>query len=319
MTPEAALRSASAEALETHMQRLRTILVGLDFENGQLTQGSTAAARQALWLAQHTGARVDFMHSAKGGLSAPDLERANEEVEALRAAHGTGVTTSQLIVDDEVPALSLTRRVLRGEGDLVVIAKRNHGKHDDRKLGSVSIELVRNCPAPVWVIKPDHEPVHGSVLAATDLSAVGDRATEYGAFLAAAEQCDLCVVHAWQVPMELQLEASRLSSEETAARKKEITEAAAAHIRGVNGLDALGDKVELYLPCDSPDRAILQLATERNPDLVVMGTVSRGGIAGVIVGNTAEKLLYKLDCSILTVKPADFACPVSVDSAVEAE
>jgi universal stress protein E len=42
----------------------------------------------------------------------------------------------------------------------------------------------------------------------------------------------------------------------------------------------------------------------------VMGTISRGGIPGVLVGNTAERLLPRLDCSLLTVKPEDFVCPV---------
>lgn len=301
------------------MQRLRTILVGLDFEGGKLTEGSTAAARQALWLAQRTGARIDFLHSTAKGLPAEARDGANAEVKALCAAHGSGVTTSALIVGEDAPATGLMRRVLRGEADLVVVAKRNQRKHDDRKLGSVTIELLRNCPAPVWVVRPDHETTHRTVLAATDLTAVGDRATEYGAFIAQAEQCDLCIVHAWQVPMELQLAPARLDEDETTRRKQEITKAAAAHIRGVSGVDALGDRVELYLPNDSPDSAILRVNDEKNPDLVVMGTISRGGLAGVLVGNTAEKLLYKLDCSILTVKPVDFVCPLSIDDAVEAK
>ena len=93
------------------MQRLRTILVGLDFENGELTEGSSAAARQAFWLAQRTDARVELRHSATSGLPADDLARYKEQVDALRTAHGAGVTTSELLVDDEAPATSLIRRV----------------------------------------------------------------------------------------------------------------------------------------------------------------------------------------------------------------
>jgi universal stress protein E len=48
-------------------------------------------------------------------------------------------------------------------------------------------------------------------------------------------------------------------------------------------------------------------------DLIVMGTISRAGIAGLSVGNTAERMLGHLDCSMLTVKPADFVCPVHLD------
>jgi hypothetical protein len=45
-------------------------------------------------------------------------------------------------------------------------------------------------------------------------------------------------------------------------------------------------------------------------DLVVRGTISRAGIAGLSIGNTAERMLGHLDCSMLTVKATDFVCPV---------
>jgi len=63
----------------------------------------------------------------------------------------------------------------------------------------------------------------------------------------------------------------------------------------------------------APTKAILRVVEGVHPDLVVMGTIARGGIAGMLVGNTAERLLQRLDCSLLTVKPADFVCPVELD------
>jgi nucleotide-binding universal stress UspA family protein len=44
-----------------------------------------------------------------------------------------------------------------------------------------------------------------------------------------------------------------------------------------------------------------------------MGTVSRTGVAGLLIGNTAEKLLQKVNCSVLAVKPDDFSTPVGLD------
>jgi len=48
-------------------------------------------------------------------------------------------------------------------------------------------------------------------------------------------------------------------------------------------------------------------------DVVVLGTRGRSGLAGTVVGNTAEKVFNTTECSILAVKPADFVCPVSPD------
>ena len=47
-----------------------------------------------------------------------------------------------------------------------------------------------------------------------------------------------------------------------------------------------------------------------DPDLVVLGAISTGGLAGMLIGSTAEKLIYQLDCSLLVVKPEDFVCPI---------
>ena len=47
-------------------------------------------------------------------------------------------------------------------------------------------------------------------------------------------------------------------------------------------------------------------------DVVVMGTLSRSGPAGVLIGNTAEKVLARIDCSVLAVKPEAFTTPVRI-------
>ena len=45
-------------------------------------------------------------------------------------------------------------------------------------------------------------------------------------------------------------------------------------------------------------------------DLIIMGTVGRVGIPGLIIGNTAESILEQTKCSILAIKPEGFKTPV---------
>ncbi|MGI9383250.1 MAG: universal stress protein, partial [Methyloligellaceae bacterium] len=54
------------------------------------------------------------------------------------------------------------------------------------------------------------------------------------------------------------------------------------------------------------------VAEKLHADLVVMGTVARAGIEGFLIGNTAESVLARLDCSVLAVKPPGFATPVAL-------
>jgi nucleotide-binding universal stress UspA family protein len=48
---------------------------------------------------------------------------------------------------------------------------------------------------------------------------------------------------------------------------------------------------------------IADFATAHHTELLVVGTVARSGVAGRIIGNTAEAVLSQLPCSMLVVKP----------------
>ena len=61
------------------------------------------------------------------------------------------------------------------------------------------------------------------------------------------------------------------------------------------------------------DDVIPEFAEQHRVDLIVMGTVSRTGIPGFFIGNTAEKILHRIDCSVLAVKPEGFISPVQLD------
>ena len=41
-----------------------------------------------------------------------------------------------------------------------------------------------------------------------------------------------------------------------------------------------------------------------------MGTLARTGIEGYLIGNTAETVLQRVECSVLTTKPDGFVSPV---------
>jgi universal stress protein E len=56
---------------------------------------------------------------------------------------------------------------------------------------------------------------------------------------------------------------------------------------------------------------IPERAERKRADLIVMGTLSRSGVRGFLMGNTAEKILQKVDCSVLAVKPDGFVTPVN--------
>ena len=72
-------------------------------------------------------------------------------------------------------------------------------------------------------------------------------------------------------------------------------------------------KPHLHLIEGDPDDCIPELAMEQGIDLLVMGSVCRTGIAGFLIGNTAEEVLNQVDCSVLTLKPEGFVTPVILE------
>lgn len=299
------------------MRSLRRILVGIDLDDAWRAVRSTSerAGRCAAELAARTGARVVLYHSTwydvheermrlVGGLG--DEGRAG--IDALRgrlASTGGGVEVD-VEIGDERPWLGLIRRA--GRGDLVVVGRRRESTRDGA-LGSVTVKCLRKCPASVWVARPDGPPLPSKVIAATDLSPVGDRAVRYALSFAELAGAEVHVVHAWSVPIRLQLEAERVGPVEHARRLREIEANAEQHVRRALA-DVDGERLHLLLSNDAPSHAIRAAVEALQADLLVMGTVSRGGIAGLLVGNTAEKLLGRVSCAILAIKPADFRSPV---------
>jgi universal stress protein E len=287
----------------------RRIAAGVDL--GASRRGPTPGSRRALdearALARRWGSRLTLVHSSRAD-EHWDPEHGWVFVDGNAPGSGAVLEAlarevgAELRVVHEDPDLALARLAQRGEADLVVVGKRSVPGVDGRRLGSVALKCLRSCPCPVWVVDPDASPGPRRVLAATDLSPVGDRVLEAAAAVAA--DAELHVLHALQVPLSAQMEDAE-STWIAGARWR-----AEAHVaRRLAGTPWAG-KVTLHVAPTSPTEAILDAARALVPDLVVLGTISRGGLAGLLVGNTAERVLPHLDGSLLVVKPADFVSPI---------
>jgi universal stress protein E len=308
------------------MEHCQRILVGLDLTGDAVSPGSWNALEQGLWLARSVGGSVTFLHSvfrpryrdADGALrpvgpDRPDARGAAALGRALAEARRLGVP-AELEVTTERAWLDATRRALRGEIDLVVVGKRNESATDGRALGPVAVKLLRKCPCPVWAVKPGHDLVHRCVLAASDLSPVADEAVGHAAWIAGRGECQLTVVHAWTTPLDLRDLREELEAEEYAERRDALRERAGTHIRaGIAAGPAPEVECEVLFGKGRPAGVIREAVDHLDPDLLVMGTVSLPDLPGRSLGSTAERVLDRVDCSLLALKPAQFRSSVSLD------
>jgi universal stress protein E len=161
----------------------------------------------------------------------------------------------------------------------------------------------------VWAVKAGSDAIPTRILAATDAGEVGARVVRYAGFLAEQLGAELHVAHAIQLPMTVQVKGVETEEQFERRRCKEL----AAMFETQLAEGGFTGEASFELGITAPTKGITKVAKRIDPDLVIMGTIGRAGVAGVLVGNTAERLLQRLDCSLLTLKPEDFVCPVDAD------
>ncbi len=304
------------------MPHIERILVGVDLHPLEQTvrSGSAKAAEQAAWVAARAHAKLVLLHSTflddaaelpPGGLSAEEGQPTAEgwvALETLRQACESSGVEATIHLSAERPWLALARMAMRGGADLVVAGKRETEEREPRKLGTVASKLMRKCPGPVWLVKPGHDLQHKLVLAASDLTPLGDEVVRWAGWVVEGEDCSVHVVHAYQPPrgspaMDAAEQADRLEEQRTSALRSILA--------ALEGID-LDRAPVLHVGRNTPYNAILEAIEHLHPDLLVMGTISRSE-KGMLLGNTAERLLDRVDCSLLTLKPANFVSPVEPD------
>lgn len=132
---------------------------------------------------------------------------------------------------------------------------------------------------------------------------------ELGSSMAQLQQAQLHVVHAAEFRELDYMFPANVSVE----RKQSYQQEAQAHIEAQLAEFDLPQPAQLHFINDAPDSAIVRCVEQHDIDLLVMGTVARTGIPGLITGNTAERLLPRIPCSVLAVKPPGFQSPVVLD------
>lgn len=238
-----------------------------------------------------------------------------QEAAAAVKLHGVRPGTRLLIGE---PFLEIIRDVIEQQRDLVIMTAEGKGGLKQWLFGSTSSHLMRKCPCPVLVLKPGVKRRFRRIMAAIDPEVTGEtRDTlnglilELASSLSAGEEAELHIVHAWQLFGEQILRGRGGMSAESVDR--EVRSEANRRRQSVEALLAkhVATTYRLQLPKGPAAETIPRLVSKLGIDLLIMGTVCRTGIPGFIIGNTAERVLDAVDCSVLTVKPEGFVSPIA--------
>ena len=306
------------------MEPFRSILVDID-----ATDRAQPALERAARLARSSGARLTIvdvtgvpsyarpylpagLEAEMGGRRRGDLARLAEGITGIpveaRLLEGRGTTA----LVDEVLASGHDLVVREGARDLVAPRR--------EPSGAVNTELLRRCPCSVLLVGPGGAAGQPRIAAAVDTSAevggeadqaLNARIAETASLMAELEGGTVTLLHAWEVLAETTVR--RLASPDgysgyLADARRRAEDDFARFARSLGGRLS-GARAEMRR--GEPEDVIPEFVVAEGIDLVVMGSVARRGIPGFVIGNTAERVLPRLPCSLLVVKPGDSAAPGS--------
>lgn len=320
------------------MKRFQNILYVIEAQGFQ-----EAGLARALSLAKNNQARLTLVHVlpeerlglflASQGLSAAEFKNAvvaerRAWIESLVAPHANELACHIEVLTGKM-FIEVIRAALRHDHDLVIKTAENPD-WSQLLFGSDDMHLMRKCPCPVWLMRPEDKPNYRCIVAAIDVDvlqtkpdeqALNDRILELAFSLALSDFAELHLVHVWDAPdagfVSLWANDPDMTEhniiEDEHSRHKVAMHRLTHRLRervGAQTYDYLSPRV--HLPMGTARTQVPRLVERLKADMVVMGTVARTGIPGFIIGNTAEAVLHQLQCSVLALKPPGFVSPVTL-------
>ena len=145
-----------------------------------------------------------------------------------------------------------------------------------------------------------------TILVPTDFSPDAQAALVKAKDLARALGSRLVILHAYRVDIAMSTPGlgggfilpDRFYQELRASATSRVEALAAATVK--DGVKAEGIAVE-----DGPAPAIVDVAKRLPADLIVMGTRGLTGLAHVVLGSVADRVIRKASCPVLTVKATE--------------
>ena len=305
------------------MEPFRSILVDID-----ATDSAQPALERAWRLARESGARLTIVDVMSVPAYARRYLPAGFEEEMGSRRRGDLARLAGGITDVPVETrlfagrggTALVDEVLASGHDLVVReAARDLVAPRREPSGAVNIEILRRCPCSVLLVGPGGAAGQPGIAAAVNPGtedgeadqAMNARIAEMASLMADLEGGSVTLLYAWEVFAEGMVRG--LGTPEgyadyiAAARRRAEDDLR----RFTQSLRGRSSRVRAELRRGEPEDVIPEFVVAEGVDLLVMGSVARRGIAGFFIGNTAERVLPRLPCSVLVVKPGESEPPSS--------
>jgi nucleotide-binding universal stress UspA family protein len=304
-----------ATAIKLESDSLATILVATDF-----SETASLALDRGIELAIRHESEIALVHVMQPNippLAAPEMvvippnyeemlrEACNEGLaQAAARATEAGVRASQYLEQGRA-ANRITACADEIGADLILLGTRGNTGFKRLLLGSVVEEVVRIADQPVLTVHPgDDRPIEPvrRLLLPTDFSPAADQALGAATLLlAGSADAEIILVHTYHIASTVVplggfgSGASSFLVENAHQLAAQAAEPSAAALR------EKGFRVEVIVERGDPAEVVTELASDRDVDVIVMGTRGHSKLRLVLLGSTAERIVEHASCPVLTV------------------
>lgn len=255
-------------------------------------------------------------------------EQAQAQIEA-RVAPYRAYGPIDVEVRDGKAFLEVIRTVMAGGFDLVIKDAEAIADGERHLLTSTDQHLLRKCPCPVWLLRGEALPADRPVVAAVDVDliesddpegqvALNQAIARQAAVIAGLRGVPLHLLHVWDAPAESLVRGWAPAGDApiryvrgVEAERRQALQTLTDWLAATEPVGPGGNDIYPRLMRGAPRDIVPAQISELRAGTLVMGTVGRTGIPGVIIGNTAEDVLNRVSCSLLTVKPPGYVSPLA--------
>jgi len=142
------------------------------------------------------------------------------------------------------------------------------------------------------------------ILVPVDFSPPSDAALDYARSVAARYGASLHLLHIAEDPYRAFYSAEVLVPEVEGLREEILSDSEKRLKDRLRPSDATEFHATAESIIGTPAASIVEYAAGRDIDLIVMGTHGRGGMAHLLMGSVAERVVRTAPCPVLTVRGA---------------
>jgi nucleotide-binding universal stress UspA family protein len=202
------------------------------------------------------------------------------------------------------PFVEIVRSARHGRNELLVLGR--HGQRTFRELllGSTAERVIRKGDTSILVVTSPIAGPYRRPLVAVDCSDTSRRAVELAWRLTDPSVQALEVVHAYALIPESAIRRAGFSREDALEYQVEVKRGAQGAVEAFLSTGDPAPPATVVLGEGDARRVVLDVAAQRDADLLAVGTHGRSGLAHVLVGSVAEAVIRGASCDVLVARAA---------------